>query len=125
MQSHLYIEPLSSTSPHPLLHPPLYSKHLFIDFYLSFHPSYPSPRAFRVNDTDRCSRHPFSKLSHTINSSCTQQFVVPLIYLAMSLKLSLSLSLSLRPSLINPLKRCVVPFHQVHHIPDQRCGLNK
>lgn len=26
-----------------------------------------------MNDTDRCSLHPFSKLSHTINSSCTQR----------------------------------------------------
>ncbi len=47
--------------------------HLFIDFYLSSHPSFPSLQAFRVNDTDRCSLHPFSKLSHTINSFCTQQ----------------------------------------------------
>lgn len=54
-------------------HLSLYSSHLFIDFYLSSHPSFPFLQAFRVNDMDRCSLHLFSKLSHTINNSCIQR----------------------------------------------------
>lgn len=60
--SHLHTKLLS-----PL---PLHTNYLFIDFYLSSHSSFQSFLAFRVNDTDRCSLHPFSKLSYTINSSC-------------------------------------------------------
>lgn len=68
-----FLTEMNPSHPHTNLLPPplpLHTNPLFIDFYLSSHPSFPSFRAFRVNDTDRCSLHPFSKLSYTINSSC-------------------------------------------------------